>query len=98
MEKCNQLITKEIVTFCRIMPTLPQFGCSENRRAGVSPAGARAFLRSAQDRLCPCAGAGRSRDRGRDARATSASVRFSWFLGARQPTGMSDCFENRPAG
>ena len=34
--------------------------CFENRRAGVSPAGARAS--------CPCAGAGRSRDRGRLAR------------------------------
>jgi len=45
---------------------------SENRRAGVSPAVARAFLRFAQDRLCLCAGAGRSPDRGRDARATSA--------------------------
>ena len=34
---------------------------------------ARAFLRSAQDRLCPraLAGAGRPRDSGRDARATS---------------------------
>jgi len=23
---------------------------------------------------------------------------FSWFLGARQPAGMSDGFENEPAG
>jgi hypothetical protein len=44
--------------------------CFENRGAGVSPAGARAFLRCAQDRLCPRTGAGRSRDCGRDARTT----------------------------
>ena len=39
----------------------PQGELRENRRAGVSPAVARAFLRSAQDRLCPCAGPGRPR-------------------------------------
>jgi len=41
--------------------------------------------------------------RGQDAHATAGETaalhpstveRFSWFLGARQPTGMSDCFEN----
>jgi len=41
------------------------------RGAGVPPAVAQAFLRCAEDRLCPCAGAGRSRNRGRDARATT---------------------------
>jgi hypothetical protein len=33
-------------------------------------------------------------DRGRDARATSVGVRFSRFLGARQPTRMSDYLRN----
>ena len=53
---------------------------SENRGAGVPPAVARAFLRSAQDRLCPRAGAGRSRDRGRDARATSLRPRAIFMV------------------
>jgi len=33
-------------------------------------------------------------DRGRDARATSLRTLFSWFLGTRQRTGMSECIEN----
>ena len=37
---------------------------------------ARTFLRSAQDRLWPCTGAGRSRDFGRDARTTSVPRLF----------------------
>jgi len=48
--------------------------CFENRGAGILPAVARAS--------CPRAGAGRSRDRGRDARATSVH-----FHGFRVPVG-----------
>ena len=49
--------------------------------AGVPPAVARAFLRSAQDRLCPCAAAGRSRDRGagRPRHARPLPTRFHGF-------------------
>jgi len=45
--------------------------------AGVPPAVARAFLRCAQDRLCPHVGAGRSHHRGRDARATQETAFIS---------------------
>ncbi len=54
--------------------------------AGVPPAVARAFLRSAQDRLCPRVGAGRSHDSGRDARTTTPGRRLLLpFLRASVP-------------
>ena len=49
--------------------------CFENRGAGVPPAVARAS--------CPSAGAGRSRDRGRDARATSVRCRAIFMVSGR---------------
>ena len=66
----------DISWFPRVRQPTNMSNCFENRGAGVPPAVARAS--------CPRAGAGRSRDRGRDARATSVHCR-PIFRGFRVP-------------